>query len=55
MNEGLKGLERHEGEWLMTEFSFHPDTVSVLRTSANVNVWRQSLIFPVFKRDFVSS
>ncbi len=22
MNEGLAGLERHEGEWLMTEFSF---------------------------------
>ncbi len=20
MNEGLTGLERHEGEWLMTEF-----------------------------------
>ncbi len=22
MNEGLMGLKRHEGEWLMTEFSF---------------------------------
>ncbi len=22
MNEGLTGLERHEGEYLMTEFSF---------------------------------
>ncbi len=22
MNEGLMGLEQHEGEWLMTELSF---------------------------------
>ncbi len=34
MNEGLTGLERHEGEWLMTELSFLGELENMHKSSS---------------------
>ncbi len=39
MNEGLTGLERHEGELLMTEFSFFGVNYPFKITNAYMILW----------------